>query len=404
MTSDTGTVLNSYTYSAFGQSTSQTGSTTNDHQFTGEQLDPTGLYYDRARYYNPTLGHFMQRDSYGGTLDNPQSQNRYTYASNNPTLYSDPSGHFAFLLALAGAFIGGMAIDFAAQAVNNYIHRGSSHTFDNIDGRMVIAGGVGGVAGLLTGEIGLAALGFTGLAGVAFTAAASGLVAAGSDRATAQALGVPTRTMTTDEVISLATISAIIGVAGEALTGFGHSFKPTKDPSVVQLLIELSNRPNSANPGFYESIMGELPTEIPTNLIRFSQSKVKLVHDEGPLAGKTIYEVADGLRGKAVDEQYHIGVFIKTPEMDSWIPEIYKTGKGKVYTGDYKNLENFHIYAQNNRGFSERILADLKVLKVKWLTSEEVQHYSYQYDTPNGGTATTVKDTDPPVVIKVPMD
>ncbi|MBS3682283.1 hypothetical protein KGF86_18995, partial [Ornithinibacillus massiliensis] len=38
----------------------------------------------RARMYDPTTARFIQEDTYAGTLDNPLSQNRYSYVMNNP--------------------------------------------------------------------------------------------------------------------------------------------------------------------------------------------------------------------------------------------------------------------------------------------------------------------------------
>ena len=62
--------------------------------YNGEQYTPqTGLQYLRARHYDPQLGAFTTRDTYLGDLKTPISQNRYTYAHNNPVRYADPSGH-----------------------------------------------------------------------------------------------------------------------------------------------------------------------------------------------------------------------------------------------------------------------------------------------------------------------
>lgn len=46
------------------------------------------MYYN-ARYYDPSLGRFLQADTY---LD---GMNRYTYCGNNPIMYNDPTGHIA---------------------------------------------------------------------------------------------------------------------------------------------------------------------------------------------------------------------------------------------------------------------------------------------------------------------
>ena len=60
--------------------------------FTGEQNDPAGLEYLRARYYEPANGRFLSRDPFMGLVRNPQSLNRYAYALNNPVNLRDPSG------------------------------------------------------------------------------------------------------------------------------------------------------------------------------------------------------------------------------------------------------------------------------------------------------------------------
>lgn len=56
--------------------------------YTGREPDATGLVYYRARYYDPTLGRFTQRDPIGlaGGI------NPYAYVGNNPINYVDPDG------------------------------------------------------------------------------------------------------------------------------------------------------------------------------------------------------------------------------------------------------------------------------------------------------------------------
>lgn len=58
-------------------------------RYTGRQFDSeTGLYYYRARYYDPNLGRFMSEDPIGfrgGT-------NFYSYVQSNPIDATDPSG------------------------------------------------------------------------------------------------------------------------------------------------------------------------------------------------------------------------------------------------------------------------------------------------------------------------
>ncbi len=60
--------------------------------FTGEQTGSDGTVYLRARYYAPSLGRFLQRDTFAGYAERPQSLNRYAYTENNPVNWTDPSG------------------------------------------------------------------------------------------------------------------------------------------------------------------------------------------------------------------------------------------------------------------------------------------------------------------------
>jgi RHS repeat-associated protein len=53
--------------------------------YTGEQNDPTGLEYLRARYYDASTGRFLSQDPV------PLLQ-RYAYANDNPANLVDPSG------------------------------------------------------------------------------------------------------------------------------------------------------------------------------------------------------------------------------------------------------------------------------------------------------------------------
>ncbi len=54
------------------------------------QEGSSGLIYMRARHYDPSTGRFLQQDPLGLA-----TRQLYTYASNNPYVYSDPSGLLA---------------------------------------------------------------------------------------------------------------------------------------------------------------------------------------------------------------------------------------------------------------------------------------------------------------------
>ena len=63
---------------------------TNDFRFAGEQKDPTGLYYLRARYYDPVVGRFVSRDPLASSVE--WQGHHFAYAANNPVLMVDPLG------------------------------------------------------------------------------------------------------------------------------------------------------------------------------------------------------------------------------------------------------------------------------------------------------------------------
>ena len=65
-----------------------------------------GLQYLRARYLKVETGTFTSRDTYAGRLRDILSQNRYTYAENNPVTFAVPSEHKTFGAIIGNAFKG----------------------------------------------------------------------------------------------------------------------------------------------------------------------------------------------------------------------------------------------------------------------------------------------------------
>ena len=95
----------SYSYGAFGELRSKTGSVDNDFLYTGRQLDEeTDLYYYRNRYYDPPTGRFITKDPIGlqGGI------NPYIYVYNNPINLIDPYGLYSW---------GEFGIDFVSVAL-----------------------------------------------------------------------------------------------------------------------------------------------------------------------------------------------------------------------------------------------------------------------------------------------
>ena len=63
-----------------------------DRGFLSQTQDPTtGFVYLNNRYYDTSLGRFASTDPLAG-LSNPQALNPFTYALNNPSTLTDPTG------------------------------------------------------------------------------------------------------------------------------------------------------------------------------------------------------------------------------------------------------------------------------------------------------------------------
>ena len=100
LTSVAGAVTDTYEYDAFGNFFTKSGTTPNNYLYRGEQYDPDlGLYYLRARYYNPNTGRFMSRDPLDvqprnpdGTPIDPRRLHKYLYAGADPVNLEDPRG------------------------------------------------------------------------------------------------------------------------------------------------------------------------------------------------------------------------------------------------------------------------------------------------------------------------
>lgn len=167
----------------------------------------------RARYYDPMTGGFISKDPVEGILTNPQTQNPYAFAGNNPINVSDPSGEYW----------GPLSIDNIHADWNN-CNYGTA-----IAKGAVVAGGTGlaAVGGVYVGAIAIGAVGaeaaVVGIAGVTLWPAAQ----------------------------KGGTIINGLKYSGEALSrmepvGFGGRGVP---PSVVQNALEYGNKTPGNLPG-----------------------------------------------------------------------------------------------------------------------------------------------------------
>jgi len=123
ITDSAGNLLHEQSFDAWGRARDpdtyeypavQTGhalSLTNDRGYTGHEMLPQfGIINMNGRLYDPIVGRMLSPDPYVQMPDYSQNFNRYSYAFNNPLIYSDPSGEIVwFAPVIIGAAIGGFS-------------------------------------------------------------------------------------------------------------------------------------------------------------------------------------------------------------------------------------------------------------------------------------------------------
>ena len=94
-----GNIVVQYTYDAWGNILTTTGTLAeslgviNPLTYRGYVYDQeTGLYYLQSRYYNPTIGRFINADALVSTGQGLLGNNMFAYCGNNPTNCFDSSG------------------------------------------------------------------------------------------------------------------------------------------------------------------------------------------------------------------------------------------------------------------------------------------------------------------------
>jgi RHS repeat-associated protein len=142
LTDATGTVVQRYSYDAVGHQT-QTGGLTNPFTYTGRELDSSGLYYMRARYYDPGIGRFVSEDPHTAV-------NLYPYAANDPVDFADPSGTQAFVENAIKGAISGAIFSAASQVLVQLVAMAVFHCSFNV-GAFIQAVVLGALAGGLFG-------------------------------------------------------------------------------------------------------------------------------------------------------------------------------------------------------------------------------------------------------------
>lgn len=167
ISSPTGEMVQTLRYGPFGNLLASTGTSSSTLRYTGREHDSvSGLYYYRARYYDPEIGRFLSEDPLGfGGGD----VNLYAYVGNNPLLFSDPRGECPIclvplgkaLLLSGGVIAGGGAVGLGVSAAVGESTLASTNTSpkrvsefrEGLAGTALIVGGVAGVPAATGGAL-----------------------------------------------------------------------------------------------------------------------------------------------------------------------------------------------------------------------------------------------------------
>ena len=154
----------SYTYDAWGRLVGKDGTSSDYAQlemnnpllYRGYQYDyETGFYYLQSRYYDPSVGRFLNADdtAFLGASGTLLSWNLFAYCENSVVYARDPQGHFVItttmlICAGIGALVLGVAGGFAGYYISKKMSIPKGSRWKYIAGGALIGAAIGAAAGL----------------------------------------------------------------------------------------------------------------------------------------------------------------------------------------------------------------------------------------------------------------
>ncbi|MDE6433427.1 MAG: hypothetical protein K2L07_04290 [Lachnospiraceae bacterium] len=360
----------------------------------GVTTDSNGLYYMRARYYNPDIKRFINQDIKVGDIGSSQSLNRYAYCEGNPVSMVDPFGlcgesandqgqgskyeKWHDLLGVAGMFWDGFDL------INGVLYAMEG---DYVNAAISFACGIPAVGNIIAGvaKVGKAVKAIKTaekIAGMCRMVGKIGNTAAGMKAVydTYQTAQRECKTTTGKIAYMAGTLAAgyAMGKAANWASGKLKNLASKAMPKLKTAVKEAAGKLASRfNKGFGSSGSGHMNRNrgfaiLPfgesgrTNMINpkeinFMQSSIK------NQTGKyTVLENAEALKNGT----------LKASDLPNI--KIWRDADGKIWTLDHRRLAAFRI-------------AGLNEVPFQWATSEEVAGQMWKMTTKTGGKSIKLK-------------
>jgi len=167
LANNTGAIVESYNYEAYGKLHNFTGTPQTNLLYAGEWYDSIATqYYLRARWYSPVTGRLNRMDDFSGDNYDPPSLHKYLYAHANPINNTDPTGNFTVTEVAIAVAIAAVLTNVGLTIYSGIRHKADASTIAyEVLNNIAVFGAITGAA-TLSGPLAVVAGGTLAVASV----------------------------------------------------------------------------------------------------------------------------------------------------------------------------------------------------------------------------------------------
>lgn len=140
---DSAGIQTNWTYEPYGKATFTGIAQANPALYTGRELDGTGLYYYRSRYYHPGLSRFVSEDP----IEYVAGPNLYAYVNGDPISAKDPLGQCGPLCAIAEGLYAGYKAYSTGQDILDTLQKLLDPCVSDLDKALAVGGTIANSVG-----------------------------------------------------------------------------------------------------------------------------------------------------------------------------------------------------------------------------------------------------------------